>query len=447
VSEVLDVVVVGGGPAGAVTAALLAAAGLRVVLLERTAAPAEKICGEYVGPAAVAALERLGFGDALREVPALPLAGITMVAPDGGAIEPEFVDRSGARVRGLAVSRKDLDETLLREAARRGVDVRFGRTVSALSFSSDGVSLLLREPREGYEREGGIAFSRARLVIGADGRFSTVAHALGFQQSPGPSSGKSRRGVIHAWLRGVAGVRDRGEMHLLADGSYLGLDPLADGRLNAGLVVDAAIVAESSRAQDGAARLLVAAAASPALAQRFAGASIASEVRYLAPMQTRVRKVAGERALLVGDAAGFFDPLTGEGIFLAIASAELAARAAVKALASSRPARFRSALRGYERDHARLVRGKKLLHPLLQRLLRRPALSNFLARRLRPAPAAAERLLAVIANLRGPAALLHPEFWWPLVKRRGSRAAPRVGAAATSSSAAPAEPEVQEVSP
>jgi flavin-dependent dehydrogenase len=246
-----------------------------------------------------------------------------------------------------------------------------------------------------------------------------------------------QRGAIHAWLRGVSGLRDRGEMHLLRDGSYLGLDPLADGRLNVGQVVDADVVAQAVREQDGAARLLAAAASSPALARRFERATIdpaepGDGVRYLAPMRTAVRAVVAERTLLVGDAAGFFDPLTGEGITLAIASAELAARAAMVALRS--PGRTRAALASYARGHARLVRGKKLLHPMLQSLLRKPALASYVGRHLQAAPSASQRLLAVIGNLRGPAALLHPAFWLPLLR---SPRAPPVPAHAPPSPHAP----------
>jgi geranylgeranyl reductase family protein len=401
-----DALVVGAGPAGSVAAAILAKEGLRVALLERAAAPHEKICGEYVGPRAVADLERLGFGEALRGVATRRLDGMAMVVPDGTVVESAFVTDAGAAAHGLSVARALLDGALQQEARRRGAQLSFERAVTAVEFGRDGVVVHAGEPW------------RARWLIGADGRFSLVARACGLAVPAGSDARPRQRGVIHAWLRNVADVRDRGEMHLLRDGAYLGLDPLADGRLNAGLVVDVATVAAAVRDQDGGARLLAAAARSPALAPRFRAAQVEGEVRYLAPMTTAVRAVASGRALLVGDAAGFVDPLTGEGIALAIASGELAARAIVQALrAGDRPEHARAAAAAYARDHARLVRGKRWLHPLLQALLRRPALADRIGARLTTSPAAAQRLLAVISNLRPPSALLHPEFWAPLLAR------------------------------
>jgi len=401
----VDALVVGAGPAGSVAAAQLAAAGLRVALLERAAGPHEKICGEYVGPRAVADLERLGFSGALRGVATRELHGMAMVAPGGTAVEAPFVTDAGAEARALSVARP-LRLALQREAQQHGARLEGGAAVTGVEFNVDGV--VVRASEEW----------RARWLIGADGRFSVVARACGLAVAA-PADAKGRqRGVIHAWLRGVAGVRDMGEMHLLQDGAYLGLDPLADGRLNAGLVVDVATVADAVRAHDGARRLLEAAARSPALAARFRDAEVAGEVRYLAPMTTAVRAVARGRTLLAGDAAGFVDPLTGEGIALAIATGELAARAVLGALrAGDRPADARRAAAEYAREHARLVRGKRWFHPLLQALLRRPALADGMAARLSQSPAAARRLLAVISNLRPPSALLHPEFWAPLLAR------------------------------
>lgn len=405
----VDALVVGGGPAGSVAAATLAAAGVRVAMLERAAGPHEKVCGEYVGPRAAADLARLGFAGALRGVATRALHGMAMVAPGGTTVEAPFVTERGEEVRAFSAARALLDGALQREAARRGALVRFDAAVSGVEFSDDSVRVCAGAAGEEW---------RAKWLVGADGRFSQVARASGLALAPAADAKGRQRGVIHAWLAGVAGLRDVGEMHLLQDGAYLGLDPLADGRLNAGLVTDVATIAEAVRLKDGGARLLAAASRSPALAVRFRGASVVGEVRYLAPMTTAVRGVARGRALLAGDAAGFVDPLTGEGIALAIATGELAARAIATALrAGDGPAAARAAARAYARGHARLVRGKRWFLPALQALLRRPSLADRIALRLAASPPAARRLLAVISNLRPPSALLHPEFWAPLLAR------------------------------
>jgi len=134
------------------------------------------------------------------------------------------------------------------------------------------------------------------------------------------------------------------------------------------------------------------------------------------PVSSAVKNVVAPRALLVGDAAGFLDPLTGEGIHFAIAEAELAAATAERALSAGR---FDVAfLRSYARALARLRRDKTLLHPLLQGLLRRPRLADAIGARLSAAPAAAEQLLAVIGSLRPARSLLHPRFLGALLVGR-----------------------------
>jgi flavin-dependent dehydrogenase len=137
-------------------------------------------------------------------------------------------------------------------------------------------------------------------------------------------------------------------------------------------------------------------------------------VRYLAPVRSDVTGAVAPRALLAGDAAGFLDPLTGEGIHFAIADAELAAETIERALALGRG--DVAALRPYARAVASSRRGKRLLHPLLQALLRHPRLGDALGRRLARAPAAAERLLAVVGNLRGAASLVDPRFVGALLR-------------------------------
>jgi flavin-dependent dehydrogenase len=428
-----DVIVVGAGPAGAVTAALLAERGRRVLLLERSKAPFEKICGEYLCPRAVENLERLGLTRAIERRRPRQVDGMLIVAPDGTEVEASFRGADGAPRRGWSLPRPELDGALQDEARARGATLLFDATVSDVTCETgaDAGNGGARAPaRVRVEtRVGSETAPRsftAAFVVGADGRFSCVARRLGLARPP---RGRPR-GVIHAWLRGT-GCGQRGEMHFLGDDSYLGLDPLADGRLNVSLVCDAERVTTAARERSGEAQLRAALSRTEALARRCAAATIAGEVRYLTPVRNDVASVIAPRALLVGDAAGFLDPMTGEGIHFAIAEAELAAATLTQALERGRGDDPR-ALKPYARAFARLRRGKSLLHPLLQELLRHPRLGNAIGARLSAAPAAAERLLSVIGSLRGPAALAHPSFVGAMLRRKTSRKmsrAARVGAA------------------
>jgi flavin-dependent dehydrogenase len=159
------------------------------------------------------------------------------------------------------------------------------------------------------------------ITIAADGRRSTIARALGLMRHPT----RPRRWAYGTYATGVAGVDDYGEMHIRR-GWYAGVAPLADGAVNLCIVTEP----EAGEAPMSVVTRTIASDA--ALAERFASASFESDVRVLGPLASDARAVGADGLLLVGDAAGFVDPLTGDGVRLAIESAELAAHEALRAI-------------------------------------------------------------------------------------------------------------------
>lgn len=373
-----DVLVVGGGPAGAAAARAATRAGARTLLLERATLPRARTCGEYLCPGAVAALRRSGFGAALGAARAAPLLGIRLFAPSGREVRTRFPAVPG----GLSVRRCEFD-ALLVDAC--GAQVRRGAHVVGLRRDGPVTAVRLADGSEVL----------ASFVVGADGRNGVVARESGLRLPA-----RSRRATLHAYCSGVRGNAPFGEMHLPGDGTYFGLNPGPDGRVNVTYVTDL----ERLRGESAQEILAAALRGCASLRDRFRDAEPAAGLRVLAPLEVRTRGVAADGVVLAGDAAGFLDPLTGEGIYGALVSGALAGDAAARAALGAGPA----AARAYARSYRSALGRKRLLNRTFQWLLRRPRILEFLGGRLDRSRALADALIAVIGNARAPGTLLAP---------------------------------------
>ncbi|MEU6814536.1 FAD-dependent monooxygenase [Streptomyces sp. NPDC046860] len=312
----IDVLVAGGGPAGLAAAAHARLAGLTAVVVEPRTAPVDKACGEGVMPGGVAALRALGVAPAGRE-----LRGIRYLDGTRGA-EARFRGRPG-----LGVRRTALHDALHRRALALGAEVVTGK-VEEVRQTADSVTA---------------AGITARWLIAADGLHSPTRHRLGLAL---PGDARGRYGLRRHFR--VPPWSDYVEVHWSGDGEAY-VTPVAD---------DLVGVAFLSRVRRGYDEHL---AAFPALAGVLRGAE-ATRVRGAGPLRQRVRRRVAGRVLLAGDAAGYVDALTGEGVALALATAE----AAVRRVAAGRPER-------YERDWTLLTRRHRLLTRALLAAGSRPA--------------------------------------------------------------------------
>jgi flavin-dependent dehydrogenase len=390
-----DLLVVGGGPAGASTAAWAARAGLDVLLVDRATFPRAKPCAEYLSPEATRDLDALGVLEEVEASGAARLTGMRIVADDGTDVVGRFrrtPTRSPYRPYGLALPRSRLDTIVLAAAARAGAVVRQGVTLERLLIE-DGVvtGAVLRRAGERWEE-------RSRAVAGADGLHSLVARRLGLSRRSGP-----RRLALVAHLAGVEGMRDCGEM-FVRDGRYVGLAPIGGGLVNAAAVVPAS----EARAivPDPAAYLVAELVAFPELRDRLRHSRLVREVLIAGPFARTTRRPVADGALLVGDAADFFDPFTGEGIFAALRGGRLAAGALAWALA--RGEATRAALRPYRRARRRTFISKWALERVAAYSVTRPALMRRFTRRLAARPTYADLWVGAAGDYVPFRALLAP---------------------------------------
>jgi flavin-dependent dehydrogenase len=347
-----DALVVGAGPAGLALAIGLARRGMRALVIERRTPPLDKPCGEGIMPPGVRALAALGVETA--DLRAAPFRGVRFIE---GARELSGCFSTGD---GLGVRRTALSAALLAAAQRAGVELRFGCALER--FRQDDTDVRARTSQGEL---------RAHTLVGADGLASRVRMQAGLELAPA----ERRRFGMRRHFR-AAPWSEYVEVHW-GERAEAFVTPVAPDEVGVALLWRG----DGGSYEEHIARF-------PALTARLGGAEAVSETRGAGPFWQRARSRHAGRVALVGDAAGYTDAVTGEGITLALHGADALART----LASGEPlARYESAWRRLTRAHRALAAllGLASAHPRARRLA-------FAA--LAAAPRAFETLLRIAAS-------------------------------------------------
>jgi geranylgeranyl reductase family protein len=326
-----DVAIVGSGPAGASCAAFCAAAGLRTLVLERANFPREKVCGDCLNPTCWPVLERLDIAAEVRAAPHGKLSRVEFIDSNGRSIT---VPLPSGKQAEIALRRSVLDQILLRRARLRGAEVREGETL--LSVRRD----------EHWQISTAASKESARILVAADGRNSTVARLCHLMPSKGPD-----RVALQTHLPLPNGFGDRIVLQLLPEG-YSGQAPVGGGLLNLCLV---------SRPRD-----------LPAVkgwAERVFSIPNDYPWRTIAPLARAALPASHAGLYLVGDAARVVEPFTGEGIYYALRSGELAAEAIIG-----------QSPQHYSTTHRKLYAGRLWINTLARYAVEHPGLTTRLLR-------------------------------------------------------------------
>lgn len=408
-----QVIVVGGGPAGSSTAFFLARAGVDVLLLDRAYFPRDKTCSEYMSPQASRILAEMNALDAVEDAGAAQLAGMRVHAPNGSVIHGEFAAGHrfrGYRDRGLAIRRTILDAILLERARAAGAAVEEGTRVTDLIRDDRGrVSGVITAGASG------VAERRAQLIVGADGLRSVVGRRLGLIRA----SRWPRRIALVTHYSGVDGVGRFGEM-FVDRGGYFGVTDVGNGLTNVAVVVPVSRAVEV--AVDRTEFLESWIAERPRIAAMFSRATRVDPVRATGPFATSARRGWARGAALVGDAADFFDPFTGEGIYTALRGGELLADFAAESVRARDGETADAPLRAYESARRAEFSGKWRVERLVGAAVALPALINRAADVLSRRRDMADLLVGVVGDFVPAREILRPGYLLSLIFSPSGRA-------------------------
>jgi flavin-dependent dehydrogenase len=408
-SRSFDILIVGAGPAGSSLATRVARRGYDVALLDKKRFPRAKPCGEFLSPECAPLLTELGALERVTARAGRPVRGMRLYGyghRTAGTFAAIGSSRVPHAIGGYAIAREILDAELLEIARGSGVAVLEGVACHGLLRDRGAVVGVVASDA------GRAPFAlRARWTVGADGVRSLVARELGVQRRI-PSLDKF---ALTTHFDGVP-ASETAELHVFS-GGYFAAAPIGPATLSLNLVVDRSRL----RARNGSWDEFLAdhLARAPELAQRLADARRVSPVRGVGPLAHRTTAQVFDGAALVGDACGYVDPMTGEGIWFALRTAKLLAAELDRNLASGREPTAR-ALRRYASARRREILPRLLLSRLLQRGLRSETVARAMLRVLEARTGLADLLVSFTGDYVRYRDALRPDVWWRALTDRGA---------------------------
>ncbi|PYL04172.1 MAG: hypothetical protein DME31_04340 [Verrucomicrobia bacterium] len=345
--EIFDVAIVGGGPAGSSCAAFCARGGLRTLVLEREKFPREKVCGDCLNPSCWPVLQRLSLAQRVRALPHSKLDSVEFIAIGGRNV---IVDLPTGDDCELSVKRSLFDALLLKHARELGAHVREETTVTALAHDENWK----------IETAGGENFS-ARILIGADGRNSTVARLCNLLPRPA-----RERVALQAHIALPQNFGRRVVLQFLPEG-YSGQAPVNETELNLCLVGTPPTISRLRKWAEGHFEI-----------------TANQSWRTITPLTRSPVPCAHENVLFIGDAARVVEPFTGEGIYYAMQSGELAAIAISKIM---RGEDQQATLREFAGACAEMYRGRLWINRLARMAVLWPRAGSLFVRAAQIQPA------------------------------------------------------------
>ena len=356
--QLFDVAIVGGGPAGSSCAASCAVGGLRTLVLDREKFPREKVCGDCLNPSCWPVFERLKLAQRVRDLPHSKLCSVEFIAIDGDRV---IVDLPSTANCEISAKRSLFDDLLLRRARELGADVHEQTTATGLN----------RNDCWNIETASG-EFFQARILVGADGRNSTVARLCNLLPPP-----ERERVALQAHVPRPRDFDNGIVLQFLREG-YSGQAPVNETQLNLCLVGTPPTISTLRK-----------------WAERQFDLPANQSWRTITPLTRLPVSSVHQNLFFIGDAARVVEPFTGEGIYYALRSGELAANAIAKILRGEDRNRV---LREFGRAYAQMYRGRLWINSLSRAAVLRPQLGSFFVHTARVNPSILKLLTRKIVS-------------------------------------------------
>ncbi|HWO00532.1 MAG TPA: FAD-dependent oxidoreductase [Blastocatellia bacterium] len=315
-----DVIIIGGGPAGCSAAARLAAAGIRVMLLEKSRMLRHKLCGEFITPECFPTLNRLGVMNQVMEAGARKIARLRLVGTNGNQVEAP-VSEISSKSHALSLSRARFDHVLFGNARRAGATCLEGHVVKRCSHDGSMATIEAMSLAAGK-----MTRFQAPLVIDASGRNTRVTTGR-----RGVARG-SRLFGFKAHLEEVEGIAGQVELYFFP-GGYGGLSSIEDGLTNLCFITDETRLKKAGGDVGSVMRQTM--LANGRARDRLARAKAEGTWMSGGPLVFGRKRRFEPGVIAIGDAAGMIDPFTGTGIQIALRSGELAGEAIIESLGSA----------------------------------------------------------------------------------------------------------------